>query len=179
MNWAQLTAENAFLILSILSGTGAAVVLLHGIVRSRLHNVSQTNLTLSIQPHSELANNQRRPSLLDRITLLNRNLIQCTKCFMIDYANARFCTRCGMPIQQSSELPQASMQSVEAQYLLRDGPNRLFGLSMRLDPKTRIGIIIGIQNQEAPERVREAQNWVPKYTEPNPAQTIKVHENGT
>lgn len=179
MNWAQLTAENAFLILSILSGTGAAAVLLQGIVRSKLRNVSQASPTLPGQLHSELANSQRRPSLLDRITLLNRNLIQCPKCFMIEYANARFCTRCAMPMQRSSELPQVSMQGVEAQYLLQDGPNRLFGLSMRLDPKTRIGIIIGIQNQETPERVNEAQNWVPRYTEPNPARTIKVQENGT
>ena len=84
-----------------------------------------------------------------------------------------------MPMQQSSELPQVSMQSVEAQYLLQDGPNRLFGLSMKLDPKTRIGIIIGIQNQETPERVHEAESWVPKYTEPNSPQTIKVRGNGT
>jgi len=161
MTWAELATENAFLILSILSGTGAAAVLLHGIVRSKLHNVSHADPTLPLQ--------LQRPSVLDRITLLNRNLIQCSRCFMIEFTGAKFCTRCGMPMQSSSGLLGSNMPSVETRYL-EDGPNRLFGLSMKLDPKTRVGVIIGIQSLETPEQINESQNWIARYTEPSPAQ---------
>jgi len=161
MTWAELATENAFLILSILSGTGAAAVLLHAIVRSKLHNVSHADPTLALQ--------LQQPSVLDRITLLNRNLIQCSRCFMIEFRSARFCTRCGTPMQSPSGLLGSNMPSVETRYL-EDGPNRLFGLSMKLDPKTRVGVIIGIQSQETPERVNESQNRISRYAEPNPAQ---------
>ena len=145
MTWAQLTIEDAFLILSILSGTGAAAILLHNIMRSKPHN-------------NQLANWQPRPSVLDRITLLNRNLIQCPTCFTIQYANAQSCSRCGMPTRPPDQLPRNNMQYAEARYLLQDGSNQIFGLSIKPDPKTRIGIIIGIQNQETQERISENQN---------------------
>lgn len=158
MSWAQLATDSAFLILSILSGTGAAVVLLHGIAHSRPHNVSHSDPTLPSRLFNEPGSQRRRPSLLDRITLLNRNLIQCPRCLMIDSAHARFCIRCGTSMQSYGELPTDNMHSVEAQYLAQDESSRIFGLSMRIDPKTRIGVIIGIQNRAPPEQINEAKD---------------------
>lgn len=170
MTWAQLTIEYIFIIVSVLSGTGAAAVLLYSIARSKQLNASHAYPTLPLQPHSELASRQQQPSALDRITLLNRNLTQCPRCLMIDHANARFCTRCGMPMQLPIGVPRSSMPSIETRYL-QDGPNRLFGVSMKVGPKTRVGVIVGIQNQDNPERINESHNWTSRYTDPNAAQT--------
>jgi hypothetical protein len=154
MTWAQLTPDNALLILSVLAGTGAAAVLLREILRSKLHNVSHPDPTSPIQPLNELEN-KKQPNLLDKITLLNKNLIQCPRCFTFDFAHARFCTRCGTSIQTYGEMPTHNVQDIEARYLTQDESTRIFGLSMKIDPKTRIGVIIGIQNREAPEQITE------------------------
>jgi hypothetical protein len=158
MNWAQLITDNPFLILSIISGAVAATILLHSIMRSKLQNAPHPNSALPSVIGGGLGNSGHRPSVLDRITLLNRNLIQCPRCFTMDYAGARFCTRCGMPMQQNLELPRNGIQDVEVRHLAQDGSNQMLGLSMRLDSKTRIGVIIGIQNQELPEQVHETRD---------------------
>jgi len=157
MSWAPLATESAFLVFSVLSGTAAAVVLLRGIVRSKLHGASHSDLALSSRSYSELGNGRQLPGLLDRITLLNKNLIQCPRCSTIDYAHARFCTRCGTAMQSSREMPTYNVRDVEARYLTQDDSTRVFGVSMRIDPKTRIGVIIGIQNRESPEQINETE----------------------
>jgi hypothetical protein len=156
MTWAQLTPDMALLILSVLAGTGAAAVLLREILRSKLHNVSHPDPTLLSQPLSELKNKKQQPNLLDKISLLNKNLIQCPRCFTFDFAHARFCTRCGTSIQSYGQMPTHNVQDIETRYLTQDESTRMFGLSMKIDPKTRIGVIIGIQNREAPEQIKES-----------------------
>jgi hypothetical protein len=158
MNWAQLVTDNPFLILSIVSGTVAGTILLHSIMRSKPHNASHPDSALPSVIGGGLGNSGHRPSVLDRITLLNRSLIQCPRCFTMDYAGARYCTRCGTPMQQNLELPRNGIRDVEARYLAQDGSKQMFGFSMKLDPRTRIGVIIGIQNRELPEQVHETQD---------------------
>jgi hypothetical protein len=155
MSWAQLTAENAFLILSVFAGTGAAAVLLREIARSKLHNASHPDPTLAGQHFNELGNKRQVRNLLDRITLLNRNLIRCPRCFTIDFAHVRFCNRCGTMMQSHVETPTYNIHDVEARYLRQDESTRMFGLSMRVDSRTRIGVIIGIQNREPPEQIND------------------------
>ena len=155
MTWAQLTPDNALLILSVLAGTGAAAVLLREILRLKLHNVSHHDPTLLGQPLNELKNKKQQPNLLDKISLLNKNLIQCPRCFTFDFAHARFCTRCGTSIQSYGQMPTHNVQDIETRYLTQDESTRMFGLSMKIDPKTRIGVIIGVQNREAPEQIKE------------------------
>jgi len=156
MSWAPLTTESAFLVLSVISGTGAAAILLRGIVHSKLQRKPHDDLALSGQPRGQLGTSRQFPSLLDRITLLNRNLTQCPRCSTIEHAYARFCTRCGGSMQSFGEMPSYKVRDVEARYLAQDESTQVFGLSMRIDPKTRIGVIIGIQNRE-PEQINETQ----------------------
>ena len=162
MTWPQLTPDDTLLILSILAGLGAAAVLLREILRLRLHSVSGTGLTLPGPPLNQLENKKQQPSLLDRITLLNRNLIQCPRCFSFDFAHARFCIRCGTLMGSRGELSTSTSTSivhdVEVRSLAQDESNRIFGFSMNIDPKTRIGVIVGIQNREPPEQINETNN---------------------
>jgi hypothetical protein len=158
---AQLGVDSAFLLLSILSGTGAAALLIRGILSSKLQNTagsSSTNL-------SKLADPRWRPSILDKITLLNRNLAQCPRCFMIDSANIRFCSRCGMEIYGRSDLLRNEIHNIEVQHLTQDDSTHVIGLSMNIDPKTKVGVIIGVQNREAPD-LTEAQSQIQRRTEP-------------
>jgi hypothetical protein len=158
MTWPQLTADDVLLILSVFAGTGAAAILLREILRSKLHNVSHTDLTLASQPVNELENKKQQPSLLDRITLLNKNLIQCPRCFTFDFAHARFCTRCGTLMGSYGEMGTSNVHDVEVRNLAQDESTRTIGLSMRIDPKTRIGVIVGIQNREHPEQINETKD---------------------
>lgn len=157
MSWAPLATESVFLVFSVLSGTAAAVVLLRGIVRSKLHGASHSDLAFSSQSHGEFGSRKQLPGLLDRITLLNKNLIQCPRCSTIDYAHARFCTRCGTAMQSFNETPTYNVHNVEARYLTQDDSTRVFGVAMKIDPKTRIGVIIGIQNRESPEQINQTE----------------------
>jgi len=158
MTWPQLTPDDALLVLSILAGLGAAAVLLREILGLRLQNVPSTDLTLPIQPLNQLENKKQQPSLLDRITLLNKNLIQCPRCFSFDFANARFCIRCGTLMGSRGELSTSMVHDLEVRSLAQDESNRIFGFSMNIDPKTRIGVIVGIQNREPPEQITETHN---------------------
>jgi len=157
MSWAPLASENAFIVFSVLSGTAAAVVLLREILRSKLHDASHSDPALYSQSYNELGNGKQLPSLLDRITLLNKNLVQCPTCSTIDHVHARFCTRCGTAMQSSSEMQTYNVRDIEARYLTQDDSTRVFRVSMRVDPKTRIGVIIGIQNRESPEQINETE----------------------
>lgn len=158
---AQLGIDSAFLLLSILSGTGAAAVLIRGILSSKLQNAANSNSTSL----SELSDSRWRPSILDRITLLNRNLAQCPRCFMIDSASIRFCSRCGLEIYGRSDLLRNDIQNIEVQHLTQNDSTHVIGLSMNIDPKTRVGVIIGVQNREAPDLI-EAQSQIQRRTEP-------------
>jgi hypothetical protein len=158
MTWPQLTPDDVFLILSVFAGTGAATILLREILRPKLHNVSHPDLTMPSQRHNELDNKKQRASLLDRITLLNKNLIQCPRCFTFDFAHARFCTRCGTLMGSHGQMSTSIVHDVEVRSLTQDESNRIFGFSMRIDPRTRIGVIVGIQNQERTEEINEAQD---------------------
>jgi hypothetical protein len=60
-------------------------------------------------------------------------------------------------MQSSSEVPTYYVRDVEARYLTQDDSTRVFGISMRIDPKTRIGVIIGIRSGESPEQINETQ----------------------
>ena len=158
MNWAPLTTQSVLLVLSALSATGAAAILLRGIVRSKLQKAPHDGLASFGQPRSELGSKGRLLSLLDRITLLNRNLIQCPRCYTIDHAHARFCTRCGTSMQLHEEMSTYDVHDVEARYLAQDESTRVYGLSMKVDPQTQIGVLIGIQNRELSQGVNRTQN---------------------
>jgi hypothetical protein len=158
MTWPQLDIGSAFLILSVVAGAGAAALLLYETARARSHRARYLDPTSPIQLYSENGGNGREPNLLDRVNLLNRNLIQCPSCFNIDYANARFCIRCGMPMQSQVELPRSTIGDVEARYLVRDESNQMLGLSIRLDPETRLGVIVGLQRRQHPQSVNENGN---------------------
>ena len=158
MNWAQFVSDNAPLILSVVSGTGAAAVLLQEILRFKTDNVARPDLALPSQLSSGPIVSIQRQSVLDRITLLNRNLIQCPRCSMIDYANTRFCNRCGMPMQANGEPETGIIQDFQAHYLGQNGSTRMFGVLANVDPKTRVGVLIGIQNRERQERINEARD---------------------
>ena len=161
MTWAQLGADSAFLILSILSGIGAALVLIRGILSSKPQNTALSNSTSL----SEL-NPRWRPGILDRITLLNRNLAQCPRCFMIDYANIRFCSRCGLEIYGRNDLVRDDIRNIEVHHLTQNDSTHVIGLSMNIDPRTKLGVIIGVQNREAPDMIKEAQSQIQRRTEP-------------
>ena len=158
MTWAPLTTESAFLVLSVLSGIGAAAILLRDIVRSKLQRASHGDLASPSQPYAELRSRSQLSSLLDRITLLNRNLIQCPRCSTIDHAHARFCTRCGASMQSQKEMSTYNVHDVEARYLAQDESTRVYGLSMKVDPQTQIGVLIGTQNRELSQSVNRIQN---------------------
>lgn len=151
MSLAELLTENPFLLLSIVSSALAAAVLLGGLLKSKLRNASNPD-----QVASSGEGNKWRRSVFDRITLLNRNLIQCPHCFMINFSNVRSCTRCGMQFTAHGEILGEHMDRI--QYLVRDGPTRVVGLSITPDAKTRIGVIVGIQNLEHPEEINSAQS---------------------
>ena len=157
MTWAPLTTQSVLLVLSALSATGAAAILLRGIVRSKLQKAHDI-LASSGQPRSELGSKGRLSSLLDRITLLNKNLIQCPRCSTIDHAHARFCTRCGTSMQSHEEMSTYDVHDIEARYLAQDESTRVYGLSMKVDPQTQIGVLIGIQNRELSQGVNRTQN---------------------
>jgi hypothetical protein len=156
MTWAPLTTESAFLLFSVLSGTGAAAILLRDILRSKRQKTPYGDLPG--QSRSQSGDRRQFSSLLDRITLLNRNLIQCSRCFTIEHAHARFCTRCGASMQSHENTPTYHAHNVEARYLAQDGASRVYGLSMNLDPQTRIGVLIGIQNRELPQSINRTRN---------------------
>jgi hypothetical protein len=158
MAWAPFTTESAFLLLSVLSGAGAAAILMRDIVRSKRQRTSYGDLALSDGPQGELGNRSQWSSMLDRITLLNRNLIQCPRCSTIDHAHARFCTRCGTSMQSHQEMSTYDTHAVEARYLAQDESTRVYGLSMNVDPQTRIGVLIGIQNRELPQNISRTQH---------------------
>lgn len=158
MTWVPLTTESAFLLFSVLSGTGAAAILLRDILRSRRQRTPYGDLALPGQHHGELGNRRQWSSLLDRITLLNRNLSQCSRCFTIDHAHVRFCTRCGASMQSHEEISTYNPHDVEARYLAQDESTRVYGLSMNVDPQTRIGVLIGIQNRELPQSINRTQD---------------------
>jgi hypothetical protein len=158
MNWAPLTTQSVLLILSALSATGAAAILLRGVARSKLQKAPRDSLTSSGQPRIELGSRGRLSGLLDRITLLNKNLIQCPRCSTIDHAHARFCTRCGTSMQPQEEMSTYDVRDIEARYLAQDESTRVYGLSMKVDPQTQIGVLIGIQNRELSQSVNRIQN---------------------
>jgi hypothetical protein len=158
MTWAPLATQSVLLVLSALSATGAAAILLRGIVRSKLQKALHDSLASSGQPRSELGSKGRLSSLLDRITLLNKNLIQCPRCSTIDHAHARFCTRCGTSMQSHEEMSTYDVHDIEARYLAQDESTRVYGLSMKVDPQTQIGVLIGIQNRELSQGANRAQN---------------------
>jgi hypothetical protein len=158
MNWAPLTTQSVLLVLSALSATGAAAILLRGVIRSKLQKAPHDSLASSGQPRSELGNKGPLSSLLDRITLLNKNLIQCPRCSTIDHAHARFCTRCGTSMQSHEKMSTYDVHDIEARYLAQDESTRVYGLSMKVDPQTQIGVLIGIQNRELSQGVNRTQN---------------------
>jgi hypothetical protein len=158
MTWAPLTTENAFLLFSVLSGTAAAAILLRDILRSKRQRTPYSDPGMPSQPRSEAGNRGQLSSLLDRITLLNRNLIQCSRCFTIDHAHTRFCTRCGASMQSHKNVSTYNAHEVEARYLVQDESTRVYGLSINVDPQTRIGVLVGIQNRELPQSISRTQS---------------------
>jgi hypothetical protein len=158
MTWAPITTESALLLFSVLAGTIAAVILVRDIVRSRPQRTSYGGLALPGQSYGEPGNRRQWSRVLDRVTLLNRNLIQCPRCSAIEHAYARFCTRCGTSMLSRGETLACDMPDVKARYYASDESTRVYALSMNVDPQTRIGVLIGIQNQGVPERIHATQN---------------------
>lgn len=148
MDWTQLFAENPFLIVSILSGTGAAAVLVGAILNSKRRSASLSSAAQSNGAHGELQNKRWQRTIFDRITLLNRNLIQCPRCFKIDFANVRFCTGCGMRIMPNAESFGGEPSGIVTHYAIQDEATRFVGISMKPNARTRIGVIVGLHDNE-------------------------------
>ena len=158
MNWPPLDVGSAFLILSVVAGVAAAALLIQAAARSRSRTGTYLDPTGAIQLYHENSGNGQGLSLLDRVTLLNRNLTQCLNCHSIDHASARFCIRCGMPMQPQIEPVRGNIRDVEARYLVRDGSNQMLGLSIGLDSDTRLGVLIGLQKRERTVSINEDQD---------------------
>ena len=155
MNWGQFDISSAFLILSIISGVGAASLLVHATIRARRRKATHIGLEIPIQLLSEnKIGGQGRHQGADA-TSPNRNLTQCPNCFMIDHASARFCIRCGIPMQQKVGLPIGDTSHVEAHYPMKEGSTRVLGFSTWLDPETRLGVIIGMQKRGPLQSINE------------------------
>ena len=158
MNWPPLDVGSTFLILSVVAGVAAAALLIQAAARSRPRTATYFEPTGAIQLYRENGGNARGLNLLDRVTLLNRNLTQCLNCYSIDHASARFCIRCGMPMQPQIEPARGNIRDVEARYLVRDGSNQMLGLSIGLDSETRLGVLIGLQKRERTVSIDEDQD---------------------
>jgi len=142
MSWTQAFTDNPFLIFSISCGSAALALILYIALNSRRHTQTAGP---TANEHAIESKNWRR-SVLDKITLLNKNFIQCPSCFKIDLVNIRFCSRCGMRLIPYAELPRNDLQT---RYIEPDSSTRLVGISLEPDAKTRIGVIIRIQNSES------------------------------
>ena len=84
---------------------------------------------------------------------------------MIDHANIRFCSRCGLEIYGHTGLPRNDIQNIEVHHLIQNDSTHVIGLSMNIDPKTKVGVIIGVQNREAPDLIK-AQSQIQRRTDP-------------
>ena len=162
MDWTQLGIESAFLLLSIFSATGAAAVLLRGVLGSKLRR----NGPASVK-RDHLTGSRWSPTLLDKASLRNRNLTQCPNCHMIDHANIRFCSKCGMDIHAPTALSRNDIQNVQVQHIKQDESTQVIGVSMDIDPKTRIGFIVGVQDRETADSASGAHTQAQKRSERN------------
>ena len=158
MNWSQFDVSSAFLILSIVSSAGAASLLVYATARARARKITYLDVGVPIQLYDEDPSTRQGPSTFDEATLPNRNLTQCPNCFMIDQASARFCIRCGIPMQSQVERPVGNIRHGETQYSMQEGSRRVLGFSTWLDPETRLGVIIGIQKREPLQSINETRN---------------------
>jgi len=103
MNWAQALADNPLVVLSIMCASAAVVVLFYDFLKSRRRSPSHA-IPRSSEPNSGSRGKKSGRSLFDRITLLNRNFVQCQRCFRIELVNVQFCSGCGAKITTSNEL---------------------------------------------------------------------------
>jgi len=103
MNWAQALADNPLVVLSIICASAAVVVLFYDFLKSRRRSPSHGSLRPSELDSGSRGKKSGR-SLFDRITLLNRNFVQCQRCFRIELVNVQFCSGCGAKITTSNEL---------------------------------------------------------------------------
>jgi len=102
MSWTDPLANNPLLVLSLLCAFAALVVVVYDILNSKKNRLIPDAVE-SGEPGNELQNKKKHPSVFDKITLLNRNLIQCPRCFRIEFAATRFCSGCGMRIAWNHE----------------------------------------------------------------------------
>jgi len=154
---AQVFAENPFIILSVLSGSAAAAVLLYAILCFERRVGPSSSAAEQKEPESDQRNGGLRRSLLDRITLLNRNLVQCPRCYRIEFANVRFCSGCGTSMIDSAESLISGPHELESHYATQNGSTRLVGISMKPDARTKIGVIISLQEEDSQTRINYAQ----------------------
>lgn len=96
MGWIDTLANNPLLVFSILCAFAAVVVVAYDVLNAREYRLIPRSAVKSGEPSNELQNRKRRPSVFDKITLLNRKLIQCPRCFRIEFVTVRFCSGCGM-----------------------------------------------------------------------------------
>lgn len=149
MSWAQTFADNAFLVFSISCGSAALAVMMYTILNFKRRTRTAGPTSNGRDASGSKKKNWRR-SVLDRVTLLNKNFIQCPECFKIDFVNIRFCSRCGVRLIPGAELSRDDLHDIQTQYIASDRSTRLVGISMKPDARTRIGVIIGIQDGESP-----------------------------
>jgi len=97
MSWADPLANNPLLVLSVLFAFAALVVVAYDFLNSKKNRLIPDAVE-SGEPGNGFQNKKKRPSVFDKITLLNRNLIQCPTCFRIEFAAVRFCSGCGSRI---------------------------------------------------------------------------------
>jgi hypothetical protein len=143
MSWTQAFTDNPFLVFSISFGSAALALILYTFLNSkqRIHIAGPM-----ANEHYAIESKNWRRSALDKIALLNKNLIQCPRCFKIDFINIRFCSRCGMSLVPHAELLGNDLQT---RHIAPDSSTRLVGISLEPDAKTRIGVIIGIQDSDS------------------------------
>jgi hypothetical protein len=155
MNWGQFDITSAFLILSIISSAGAASLLVYATIRARTRKSTYIGLEFPIQLYRQ--NEVGGQGWLSGVDAASskKKLSQCPNCLMVDHAGARFCIRCGIPMQREIASPIGDTSQVEAQYEMQDGSTRVFGLSTWLNPETRLGVIVGIQRRGPLQSINE------------------------
>jgi hypothetical protein len=145
MSWNQAFTDNPFLIFSIACGSAALALILYTILNSGQHAKTAGPI---VNEHYAIESKNWRRSVLDKITLLNKNFIQCPECFKIDLVNIRFCSRCGMRLVPHAEL---SGNDLQTNYVAPDSSTRRVGITLEPDARTKMGVIIGIQDTESPK----------------------------
>jgi hypothetical protein len=117
---------SVFIVTSLIFDVGAIAVLLYSLRKPNLKGLAGIT----------------RPGMPTQSATPNSGLVMCPRCFRSEYPTARFCDRCGSPMQ----FP-AHMAGVENRYTAPDELNSLLELTEE-NSRTRVGNPVSVQDQE-------------------------------